>query len=70
MCFKIIVSDMIIHIVLNKINVGSDFLILAQINREDVSSVRKCIYHNSMPNTKPGTMMIALAIHAANSIVL
>jgi hypothetical protein len=70
MCFKIIVNDMIIHNVLNTINVGKDFLILAQINNEDVSKVKKCIYHNSIPNIKPGTMMIALAIQAANSIVL
>ena len=70
MCFKIIVNDMIIHNVLNTINVGSDFLILAQINSEDVANVKKCMYHNSTPNIKPGTMMIALAIQAANSIVL
>ncbi len=61
---------MIIHNVLNTINVGKDFLILAQINNEDVSKVKKCIYHNSIPNIKPGTMIIALAIQAANSIVL
>jgi hypothetical protein len=59
-----------IHIVLNKINVGKSFLIDAQINSEDVSSVKKCIYHNSIPNTKPGIIMIAFDIHAANSIVL
>ncbi len=70
MCFKIIVNDMIIHNVLNIINVGSDFLILAQINNEDVSNVRKCIYHNSIPNIKLGTIMIAFAIQEANSIVL
>jgi hypothetical protein len=56
--------------VLNSINVGNDFFILAQINNEDVSSVKKCIYHNSIPNTKPGMMIIAFANHAANSIVL
>jgi len=70
MCLNIIVKEIIIHIVLNNINVGNDFLILAQINNDDVSNVKKCIYHNSIPNTKPGTMIIALAIHAANSIVL
>jgi hypothetical protein len=70
MCFKIIVNDMIIHNVLNTINVGKDFLILAHINSEDVSKVKKCIYHNSIPNIKPGTIIIALAIQAANSIVL
>ena len=56
--------------VLNNINVGNDFLMLAQINNEDVSKVKKCIYHNSIPKTKPGTIIIALAIHAENSIVL
>ena len=70
MCFKITVNDIIIHIVLNTINVGNDFLILAQINNEDVSSVKKCMYHNSIPNNKPGTMIIAFAIHDENSIVL
>lgn len=61
---------MIIHNVLNTIRVGNDFLILAQINSEDVANVKKCMYHNSIPKTKPGTIMIALAIQAANSIVL
>ncbi len=70
MCFKITVNDIIIHIVLNTINVGNDFLILAQINNEDVSSVKKCMYHNSIPNIKPGTIIIAFAIHDENSIVL
>jgi hypothetical protein len=65
-----IVSDIQIHIVLNRIRVGRDFLIDAQINKEDVNKVRKCIYHNSIPNIKPGTMIIALAIQDANSIVL
>ena len=37
----IIVNDMIIQIVLNTINVGKDFFILAQINNDDVVSVRK-----------------------------
>ena len=64
------VSDIQIHIVLNRINVGKSFRIDAQINNEDVSSVKKCIYHNSIPNIKPGTMIIALAIHAQNSITL
>jgi hypothetical protein len=59
-----------IQIVLNKINVGNDFLIDAQIKADDVANVKKCIYHNSIPNISPGTMIIALAIHDANSIVL
>ena len=65
-----IVSDIQIHIVLNRISVGRDFLIDAQINKEDVNKVRKCIYHNSIPNNRPGIIMIALAIQAANSITL
>jgi hypothetical protein len=56
--------------VLNRINVGNDFLILAQINNEDVNNVKKCKYHNSIPKINPGTIIIALAIQAANSIVL
>jgi hypothetical protein len=70
MFLTIMVSDIQIHIVLNRISVGKFFLIDAQIKREDVSSVKKCIYHNSIPNTNPGMIMIAFDIHAANSIVL
>lgn len=70
MCFKIIVNDIIIQMVLNTIKVGNDFLILAQINNEEVIDVKKCMYHNSIPNIKPGTIIIAFAIHDANSIVL
>jgi hypothetical protein len=65
-----IVSDIQIHIVLNKINVGNDFLIDAQINADDVANVKKCIYHNSIPNINPGMMITAFAIQAAASIVL
>jgi hypothetical protein len=65
-----IVNEIQIHIVLNKINVGNDFLIDAQINADDVANVRKCIYHNSIPNINPGMIMIALAIQAAASIIL
>jgi Cu/Ag efflux protein CusF len=65
-----IVSDIQIHIVLNKINVGNDFLIDAQIRADDVANVKKCIYHNSIPNINPGTMIIAFAIQADNSIIL
>lgn len=66
----IIVNEMIIHIVLNTISVGNDFFMLAQINNDDVVSVKKCNHHISIPNIKPGTMITALAIHAANSITL
>jgi hypothetical protein len=65
-----IVKEIQIHIVLNKINVGNDFLIDAQIRADDVISVKKCIYHNSIPNINPGIIIIALAIHAAASIML
>jgi Cu/Ag efflux protein CusF len=66
----IIVNEIQIHIVLNKINVGNDFRIDAQINADDVANVKKCIYHNSIPNINPGMMIIAFAIQAAASIVL
>ena len=66
----IIVNDITIHIVLKAINVGKSFLIDAQIKRDDVNSVRKWKYQSSIPNIKPGTMITALAIHAANSIML
>jgi hypothetical protein len=65
-----IVSDIQIHIVLNKINVGNDFLIDAQINADDVANVKKCIYHNSIPNINPGMMITAFAIQADNSMIL
>ena len=65
-----IVSDIQIHIVLNKINVGNDFLIDAQINADDVANVKKCIYHISIPNINPGMMITAFAIQADNSIIL
>jgi hypothetical protein len=65
-----IVSDMQIHIVLNKINVGNDFFIDAQINADDVANVKKCIYHNSIPNINPGMIITAFAIQADNSIIL
>jgi hypothetical protein len=64
------VREIQIHNVLNRISVGKLFRILAQIRADDVARVRKCIYHNSTPNTKPGTMIIAFAIQAKNSIVL
>jgi hypothetical protein len=65
-----IVSDIQIHIVLNKINVGNDFFIDAQINADDVANVKKCIYHNSIPNINPGMIITAFAIQADNSIIL
>jgi hypothetical protein len=64
------IVDMITHIVLNNISVGRFFLIDAQIKSDDVVSVRKCKYQISIPNIKPGTMITALAIQAANSIIL
>ena len=70
MFLKIIVNEITIQIVLNTISVGSDFFILAQINNDDVKRVKKCNHQISFPNTKPGIMMAALAIHAENSITL
>jgi hypothetical protein len=64
------VKEIQIQIVLKSINVGSDFLILAHINKDDVIRVKKCKYHNSIPNTKPGIIIIALAIHDDNSMIL
>jgi hypothetical protein len=69
-CLRIIVSDITIQIVLNTINVGKDFLILAHINKDDVIKVMKWKYQISIPNIKPGTIIIAFAIHDANSIIL
>jgi hypothetical protein len=65
-----IVKEIQIQIVLNKTNVGNDFLIDAQINADDVANVKKCIYHNSIPNINPGTIIIAFAIHDINSMIL
>jgi hypothetical protein len=59
-----------IHTLLKAIRVGKSFLIEAQIKREDVRSVRKCIYQSSIPNTNPGIMIMAFVNHDANSIVL
>jgi hypothetical protein len=56
--------------VLNKIRVGNDFFILAQINNDEVSNVKKCIYQSSIPNINPGMIIIALANQDANSIIL
>ena len=55
---------------LKVINVGKSFLIDAQINNEDVINVMKWNCQTSIPNTKPGMIMIALANHAVNSIIL
>ena len=65
-----IVKEIQIHIVLNRISVGNDLRIDAQINADDVTNVKKCIYHNSIPNINPGIIIIAFVIQAAASIVL
>ena len=64
------VKEIIIQIVLKTINVGNDFLMLAHINSDDVVSVKKCNHQISLPKTKPGIITAALAIQAANSILL
>jgi len=51
-------------------SVGSDFFILAHINKDEVKSVKKCNHHISFWNTKPGMMIAALAIQARNSVML
>jgi len=66
----IIVKDMIIQIVLNTINVGSDFFILAHINNDDVIRVMKCNHHISITNIYPGMMIPAFDIQAESSITL
>lgn len=63
-------KEMQIHIVLNRINVGKDFLMEAQIKDDEVANVKKCMYQSSIPNINPGTIIIALAIQLQNSIVL
>jgi hypothetical protein len=56
--------------VLNTINVGSDFFILAHINNDEVIKVMKCNHHISTPNINPGMMIAAFAIQAESSITL
>jgi len=66
----IMVREMQIQIVLKRIRVGRFFFIEAQISREEVARVRKWKYHSSIPNTNPGTIIMALAIQLQNSIIL
>jgi hypothetical protein len=70
MFLKIIVKEIMIQTVLKTINVGNDFLMLAHISNDDVVSVKKCNHQISLPKTRPGTIIAALDIQAANSIVL
>ena len=56
--------------VLNPTSVGKSFFSDAQISVNDVNSVKKYSHHTEMPNIKPGTMIMALAAHEANSTVL
>ena len=65
-----IVKEITIHIVLNKINVGNDFLILAQIRKLEVIKVKRWNHQISTPNTSPGIIIAALDIQAAASIIL
>lgn len=64
------VKDIHIQIELNSINVGRLFFMLAQISRDDVHKVTRCMYHSSIPKINPGIMITALAIQLANSMVL
>lgn len=70
MFFTIIVKDIQIHNVLNKIKVGNDFFIDAQIKSAEVNKVKKCNCQISIPNIRPGIMIIAFALQAISSIVL
>jgi hypothetical protein len=56
--------------VLNPTNVGSSFLLLAQISDRLVAKVKKYNHHTLMPKIKPGMMIMALAVQDANSTVL
>ena len=58
------------QMVLNPTSVGNSFLLLAQINVIDVAKVKKYNHQMLMPNIKPGTIIVALAAHDANSTML
>ena len=58
------------HSVLKPTRVGNNFLLLAHINVNDVANVKKYNCHIWTPNTSPGTMIRALAVHDRNSTIL
>jgi hypothetical protein len=59
-----------VHMVLNPTNVGSSFLLLAQIKVNDVNRVKKYNHQTLIPKIRPGIMIMALAVQDANSTVL
>jgi hypothetical protein len=59
-----------IHSVLNPTNVGNSFLFEAQISVMLVINAITYSHHICTPNIKPGTMITALAIHEAASMML
>jgi hypothetical protein len=56
--------------VLNPINVGRSFLLLAQISVKLVNKVKKYNHQICIPKIKPGTIIIAFADQLANSTIL
>jgi hypothetical protein len=58
------------QIVLNPTSVGNSFFSDAHINVRLVNKVKKYSHHMLMPKINPGIMIIALANHAAASILL
>jgi hypothetical protein len=63
-------QDIQAHMVLNPTRVGNSFFSLAHINVRLVNRVKKNSHHMLMPKIKPGTMIMALAAHDANSTML
>jgi hypothetical protein len=63
-------QDIQAHIVLNPTRVGNSFFSLAQINVRLVASVKKYSHQTEIPKIKPGTIIVALANHDANSTIL
>jgi hypothetical protein len=58
------------QIVLNPTRVGNSFFSEAHINVRLVNKVKKYSHHTEMPKINPGTMIMALAAHDANSTML
>jgi hypothetical protein len=59
-----------VHKVLKPTNVGSNFLLDAQISARDVARVKKYNHQRETPKINPGTMITALANQDMNSTVL
>ena len=63
-------QDIQTQMVLNPTSVGNSFFSEAQINVRLVHRVKKYNHQIEMPKIKPGTMIMALAVHDRNSTVL